>query len=276
MVVGIIANEDRDIGYEYTKKVVEFLNEKDITPIVLKKMGLSNMKVVEYDINALVAESDFVITLGGDGTMLRLAQQTDFFGTNILGINLGNLGYLTDCEAHDGLESIQKVLDGNYHIEKRMMLQCKFGDKVYQALNDVCIIKGVNSKIISIDVEINNSSLDKFRADGIIISTPTGSTAYNLSAGGPVLKPDGNMIAITPVAPHSLYSRPVVVSSSDKIKIKVENCIINDVVVVIDGNNVHNIKKNEQLLIEKSEYYTNIIKTTDYNFYDVLKLKMRN
>ena len=186
---------------------------------------------------------------------------------------MGNLGYLTDVEKYEATTAIKNVLNNNYIVEKRMMLSATINNKEYICLNEVNINNGNVSRMVKIGIDINGRFMEAFSADGLIISTPTGSTAYNLSAGGPILKPDIELMAITYVCPHVLFSRPYVVSSNDKIRAYVTN---KDSIAYLsfDGQESIPIKYGEDVYIKKASFYTNIIKTTELSFYDILRSKM--
>jgi len=228
--------------------------------------------------NELCQISDFIVTLGGDGTVLKAASYAALTATPLLGINLGNVGYLTDAERANAKESITKVVKGNYKIQERMMLQVSHGgDSPSLALNDVTINRGLSSRLIQCVVHINGEYMDTFRADGIIISTPTGSTAYNLAAGGPIVRPDAKMVVITPISPHSLSTRPAVISHEDIVSIRFVNN--HDIVVSADGEAIslptapdyHDGET--EILISQAKYSTHIIKTNSFGFYEILRMK---
>ena len=223
-------------------------------------------------------KSDFVVVIGGDGTILRVARKAAIYGTPILGINFGTLGYLADVERSDGKIAIEKVLNGDYKIEKRMMLEAYIergciSHDTQLALNEVCVSNSNFSRMISLSVEVNDEYINTFRADGIIVSTPTGSTAYNLSAGGPILNTNTELMTITHICPHALYARPIVVSGDDVIKIKIAGDYSNTQ-VTFDGQNDDRVKSGDTIEIRKSKYQTSIIKTTNLSFFDILRRKM--
>jgi len=224
--------------------------------------------------NELCLASDFIITLGGDGTMLKAASYAALTTTPLLGINLGNVGYLTDAERYTAKESITKVVKGNYKIQERMMLHVSHGNNPPRlALNDVTINRGLSSRLIQCVVHVNGEYMDTFRADGIIISTPTGSTAYNLAAGGPIVRPDAKMVVITPISPHSLSTRPAVISHEDIVSIRFVNN--HDIVVSADGEAISTDYHDgeTEILIAQAKYNTRIIKTNSYGFYEILRMK---
>lgn len=275
MYIGFITNEDKDKNFEYTNNLINFCIKQNTTPLILKNFQnmINNEKVIFLEENELLKKSDFIIILGGDGTILRWSKKIAKFNKNILGINMGNLGYLTDVEKYEATTAIKNVLNNNYIVEKRMMLSATINNKEYICLNEVNINNGNVSRMVKIGIDINGRFMEAFSADGLIISTPTGSTAYNLSAGGPILKPDIELMAITYVCPHVLFSRPYVVSSNDKIRAYVTN---EDSIAYLsfDGQESIPIKYGEDVYIKKASFYTNIIKTTELSFYDILRSKM--
>lgn len=275
MYIGFITNEDKDKNFEYTNNLINFCIKQNTTPLILKNFQnmINNEKVIFLEENELLKNSDFIIILGGDGTILRWSKKIAKFNKNILGINMGNLGYLTDVEKYEATTAIKNVLNNNYIVEKRMMLSATINNKEYICLNEVNINNGNVSRMVKIGIDINGRFMEAFSADGLIISTPTGSTAYNLSAGGPILKPDIELMAITYVCPHVLFSRPYVVSSNDKIRAYITN-EDSTAYLSFDGQESIPIKYGEDVYIKKSSFYTNIIKTTELSFYDILRSKM--
>lgn len=275
MKIGFIVNEDKDKNFKYTKNLIKFCTEKNTIPLILKNFQnlINTEKVIFLNEDDLFNQSDFIVILGGDGTILRWAKKIAKYNKNILGINMGNLGYLTDVEKHEGFLAIEKVLNKEYNVEKRMMLSAYINDKEYISLNEVNINNGNVSRMVKIGIDINNRFVDAFSADGLIISTPTGSTAYNLSAGGPILKPDTELIAITYVCPHALFSRPYVISANDEIKAYITNKE-STAYLSLDGQESIPINYSDSVYIKKSSFYTNIIKTTQLSFYDILRRKM--
>lgn len=277
--IGFVINLEKDPFLEYTKKLKDFVLNLGYQIVVLEKFR--DVLGLEYgvsDLDAVCRESDFVTVLGGDGTILTVARRACIYQTPILGINLGTLGYLADVEKNGAFRAVEKVLNNDYSIEKRMMLEIFKDGKTFEncrglALNEVCLKNNTFSRMIKFDIEINDEFIDSYRADGVIISTPTGSTAYNLAAGGPILKPDTELISITHLCPHTLYARPYVVSGSDIIKLKIKNNEKN-VMLFLDGHEVVSAEGESEIIIKRSKFFTRIIKTTGLGFYDILRRKM--
>lgn len=275
MKVGFITNLEKDKNLSYTKFLIDFIIKNNAIPIINYKLKdeINNENVIYSKNEDLYNNSDFIIVLGGDGTILNAAKEIAKHEKNILGINMGTLGYLADVEKQDALLAIEKVLKKEYTIEKRIMLNANLENKDLLCLNEININNGSSSRMIKIGIDINGKFVDAIRADGIIISTPTGSTAYNLSAGGPILKPDTELIVITYVCPHALFSRPYVISANDEINAYILDND-NNAYLSLDGKKAIPIKNGNIINIKKSNYYTSIIKTTELSFYDILRRKM--
>ncbi|MCL2399902.1 MAG: NAD(+)/NADH kinase [Defluviitaleaceae bacterium] len=255
MTIGIIANPTRDIGLAFAKEIAEWLQSRGHTPLFEEEEAY---------------QSKFLIVLGGDGTMLQASQRAARYGTPMLGINLGTLGYLTDVDQHEGLQAIEKMLNGDFRREERIMLEVE-GEL---ALNDVFIRREDSAKLMNFRICVNGDHMDTLGADGVIVSTPTGSTAYNLSAGGPILQPNSEMMVITAVCPHTLYSRPWVISKYDKVSL---TPVKNDeglAAVYLDGVAKFFLKCGETIVVQVSDYKASVVKTANIDFFEVLRKKM--
>jgi len=271
--IGIIVNRGKDPGLTFTERLIEWLRSRGRDPELLPGVDEPDARFDRFE---------FIICLGGDGTMLKAAGGAAPHGVPLIGINLGNMGYLTDANRNEAVKALDKVLRGNYKLEKRMMLNAdlsRYGLSAENpALNEICVSRSVYSKMIQLKLWINDEYIGGYRCDGIIVSTPTGSTAYNLSAGGPILKPDGNMIAITPICSHALYTRPFVISADDGVQVQIDDANPGEFGVEAgvhaDGKNILNLKPDDKIEITRSEYFTTIIKTDDSGFYDILRQKM--
>jgi len=274
--IGIIPNMSKDNVFNITHELAASIISQACTPIILdkisKEIGFSEYGKSEEEI---YRQSDFITVLGGDGTLLGVARVSAMYNTPIMGINLGTLGFLTDCEQSEAKNAISKVLKGEYKLEKRMMLEVSAqGKPKLIGLNDICVTRGAFSRIINIKIYVNDELLNSFPADGIVISTPTGSTAYNLSAGGPILIPSAEMMVITPICPHTLNVRSLVVSGNDKVRVEINEATDSEISMSVDGQINSVIRGNTSINIKKSQYYTTIIKTNDISFYDVLRKKI--
>lgn len=278
--IGLIPNLEKDTDLSITKDIISSILSFDCTPFISEQIG-EKLNMPEYSVNIedVYRKSDFLIVLGGDGTLLSVGRKSAIYDTPLLGINLGTLGFLTDVEKGDVPDAISNVLKGDFKIQRRIMLEANILTKGtvsegHIALNDVCITRGVFSKIVDLNVFVNGEYLDTFRADGIIICTPTGSTAYNLSAGGPIIKPDTEMVAITPICPHSFNGRSIVVSANDIITVEVDKHSRGSLLISMDGQSGNPLQSEDIIQIKRSPYCTSIIKTNACGFYDVLRRKL--
>ena len=272
--IGFVTNIEKDPTLQETKKMVDFVLKKGCEVYVSENFSDVHPDVIATSSSEMYKSVDFVVVIGGDGTILRVARSAAIFDTPILGINFGTLGYLADVEKINAIDAIEKVLNGDFTIENRMMLEpyvergC-VSHEINLALNEVCITNSVCSRMIKLSVEVNGEYFDTFRADGIIVSTPTGSTAYNLSAGGPILSPHTELMTITHICPHTLYARPFVIDGNDVVRIRVQSNY-NNVQMSCDGQSTVQMKNDDVIIVKKSRYVTRIIKTTNMNFYDIL------
>lgn len=220
--------------------------------------------------------ADMVISIGGDGTFLKAASRVGRTGTPILGINTGRLGFLADISPEEMEQTFDEIYSGRYSVEERSVLQLICNDRHLQespyALNEIAVLKRDSSSMISICAAINGAHLNTYQADGLVIATPTGSTAYSLSVGGPIIVPHSNTIAITPVAPHSLNVRPIVIRDDWEITLDVESRSHN-FLVAIDGRS-ETCKETTQLTIRKADYSIKVVKRFNHVFFDTLRSKM--
>jgi len=285
--IGLAANLDRDINGKYLREVTDWLLDRGLSPIVREEaVQFVDSRCRPSNGDYFYELSDMIIVLGGDGTMIKASKKAAIHNVPIIGINRGTLGYLTDSESGaGGIEALRKVMDGEFKTEKRMMLEASVLDEksdIIQsgllALNDICVLRGTSPKAKSYSLQINGEYLDKYKADGIIIATPTGSTAYNLSAGGPILRPDMECIAITPICPHKMNSRPLVVCAQDVISLAVDGNYEdeggNEVILTLDCQENISLEKEQIVRVRKSKNYVTLIKTNDLGFYDILRKKM--
>jgi NAD+ kinase len=261
----------------------KFIDDKVIDEIILivnKHIKGANIKIFKDTIglnDISSSELDILMVLGGDGTMLRAARTIAKFGVPILGINMGHLGFLTGAETSDIERVIQSLSEGKYNIEDRMMIEGQIiGDedsKELHSLNDIVISRGTLSRISNYEVYIDNVFYTSFNSDGLIISTPTGSTAYALSAGGPLLYPTLDVISLTPICPHSMHSRSIIIEGNSEVFIKIDKKN-SSVFLTLDGQETVNLQDSEAVLIKKYDYKCKLIKINGYNYFEVLRKKI--
>lgn len=276
MKIGIYTNLSKDIGGRITSTILDILKTRDGLSINLSE----ELRVLDIDYtdyfsrNALAQSSDIIIVLGGDGTILRIAKECALYGTKIYAINLGTKGFLAEEDNFDLEKQINSLFENNLTIDKRQLLEINSKDNKFFALNEVVLARGSRTKTMKCEVRVDGALVDRYTSDGVIISTPTGSTAYNISAGGPIVSPDVKALIITPICAHSLHSRPLVVNSNAKIWVSLIHAEpyahLN-----IDGEDVINLADGDSIEVTKSEMYANFIRKNNYNYFERLSLKMR-
>lgn len=280
MKIGIISNLDKDKDQLITKQVISWLEERNIQVYFDEKISSELALIKDNYCDAYIFKhSDIIIVLGGDGTLLNVARQASCNGVPLFGINLGHLGFLTETEVGDMYASMEKLIRGDYSIEKRMMLEAFIRNdneptKDFIALNDIVVAKGNFSRLLTYSIFINDNFVDEYSGDGIIVCSPTGSTAYSLSAGGPIVAPDVEVLLITPVCPHTLHSRSILVSNKDLVKIELDANCKTDVILTVDGQTGVSINPSDVVTVKQSIYYANLIKLNNRSFFDVLRAKM--
>lgn len=276
--LGIISNLSKDITGEYTKKVLHGILERSMIPLVSPSVyQLCQLGKILAE-NEIYKQSDLILVLGGDGTILHSSRKAAEYQKPLLGINLGHLGFLAEAEMVNLASILDALQSGNYKIDKRMMIEAKVirGQQILKraiALNDVIVSKGIYGRIIHLNLNINGEFVNYYAADGLLVSSPTGSTAYSLSAGGPIIDPDMECLLVTPVCPHTLNSRPIVTPASSLIEI--ESTDKNrDIQVTIDGQQIVNLAEGDRITIEKADQKTQLIRIAGYNFYRLLRNKL--
>ena len=233
--------------------------------------------IFDSDIDYLYNICDVVIALGGDATIIRTAKKAALFKKPVLGINVGRLGFMAGLEINE-IHMLSCLFDKNYEIEERMMLSVKINnkDKTYYALNDAVVSKGSLSRIIDINVKCGGNAIYDYRADGIMVATPTGSTAYNLSAGGPVIDPKLKCMIMTPICPHSLLSRSILFHPKDQLILSAKKPLNTDIFLTIDGEMGIKLNEDDQIYINESDINASFIRIKNKAFYDVLNEKLMN
>lgn len=226
----------------------------------------------EFDGNK-ISESDVTVVIGGDGTIIHLAKMAARFGRPVLGINAGRVGYLAGLETN-ALGDIIKLVTGEYSVSERMMLSVECDGKKYYCLNDAVVSKGALSRIIDVSASFNGDSVS-CRADGMIIATPTGSTAYSMSAGGPIIDPTLNCIVISPICAHSLFSRPLVLGGNYEIAVTANNANETDIWLTVDGEESLKVSKNSEIIIKKADRSAQLITVGEESLYKKISQKLK-
>lgn len=278
MKIGIVAKSNIKEPLEITKALSAWLEERDVEVFVEREIGekIKHPNSVDRaDIPELV---DVILVFGGDGTFLGMARLACKHGTPILGINLGGLGFLTEVTVEEIYPMMERIIEGNYEVEDRQMLVTAIHREknvigTYEVLNDVVINKGAVARIIDLAIYIDGSHVTTYRADGIILSTPTGSTAYSLSAGGPIVHPKIPVTIITPICPHTLTNRPLVVSSDMKVEIKVTTQEP-DTYLTLDGQIGIRLNTSDVIQVRRTDTSVKLIKSPFRDFFTILKTKL--
>ncbi|MBR5579646.1 MAG: NAD(+)/NADH kinase [Lachnospiraceae bacterium] len=270
MKFAIITNELKDPGLEITNRITSLLDKKGISYKLLKKA------------EDFQADIDIMMVLGGDGTMLQAARENAGKNIPMIGINLGTLGFLSEVEIENIEEAIDKLINKEYEEEQRMMLCGEITGNgkrtvISPALNDISITRSGSLQIISLNIFVNGKLLCNFNADGIIISTPTGSTGYNMSAGGPIVEPGADLILITPICAHTLNARSIVLRSDDIVEVEVPAGRLGRSQTVeanSDGNERIAMETGDRIRIYKAKETTTILKLSKMCFLEILHKKM--
>lgn len=270
----IVTNDGKDIDHRITNEVRVLLERAGKICSLCKKD--EHKRIIK---DSLPEEVDCAIVIGGDGSLIEVARLLWKRKVPILGINMGTLGYLTEVEVNHIDEAVAQMLRGDYEFEERMMIQGIFEDgNCAVSLNDIVVARRGALRVIHFRLYVNGELLNSYEADGVIISTPTGSTAYNLSAGGPIVEPTASLIVITPICSHALNTSSIVLSSDDEIVIEIgmgRNGSEEEVYVAFDGTDTVALKTGDKVTVQKSDASTMIIKLSKVSFLETLRRKMK-
>lgn len=285
MKIGLIVNREKHNSDVCAKEIAQLLIHNDATVVLNETNGdiiENNDSVCFYETDEMVVfNSDVTITVGGDGTIIHNAKFAAKYKKPLIGVNMGRLGFVAGLE-YDEIDELVKLLSGDYKIRKRMLLSVELerGKKTekFLAVNEAVLTRDILKPIIDISVTLSGEEIISYRADGMIFATPTGSTAYSLSSGGPVVEPDMDCILVTPIAPHSLSSRNVVFKSDSVLTATIDNADLTQGYLVIDGEKNVRLSENDKITIRKSELELELIVLKEKNFYTLLneKLKEKN
>lgn len=275
----IFPNATKDDNLSFLREVVDIIGRRAKIYIDYSFLSYKIKNVNYVDAKTVCDKVDMYLVLGGDGTLLTAAGKASSYDVPVLGINLGRLGFLAEVEMAEVKTCFDKLFSREFIIEERMMLSATVkkhngGEICYHALNDIVVTKGANATLTDFDISICGEFVDDYKADGIIMATPTGSTAYSLSAGGPIVSPDIEAILVTPICPHKLYSRAMVVSGFDDILVKSRANEIFSSVILIDGQKKAELKEGDVLVVRKSERTTKLICFAEKGFYGRLRQKL--
>ncbi|MBR4711560.1 MAG: NAD(+)/NADH kinase [Clostridia bacterium] len=218
--------------------------------------------------------TDAVVALGGDGTMLRAAQTAAALDIPLLGINLGNVGFLAEVEADGLAEALRRLLDGDFTEESRSLLSVRAGEREWLALNDAVLTRGGYARLIRVQAQVDGAWAGEYRADGLIVATPTGSTGYSLSAGGPIIAPGVDCMLITPICPHSLQHRPIVVPGASRVTLSIPGQDPGEALLQIDGQSRCSLRGGDRVHIERAGGRVRLIRMRGRGFFDLVHQKL--
>ncbi len=278
--IGIIINPEKPNVMSITAQIVNWLRQHG-KKIMLSGLGSEDVPegIAVCSENELAQNVQCIIVLGGDGTLLSSARTIAVQGTPLFGVNLGQLGFLTEIELPDLMPALEKLISGQYEIEERMMLQAavyREGEEIgrFFCLNDAVITKGAFARLIRLKTFVNGEFVDVYPADGLIVSTPTGSTAYSLSAGGPLVVPDLELMIVTPICPHTLYARPLVIDKNSKVTVELMDTQA-EVMLTIDGQSGFQLAPFDRVVVQKAPFNAKFMKLHQRGFYGILRQKLR-
>jgi len=277
--IGIIYKRSFELARQEAQKLENWLKAKGLAVFSEEVSGGENLNSHQDTPSSFPKDMDALVVLGGDGTLLGAARTVGQYGIPILGVNIGALGFLTEIPLKRLYPAVEMMLQGQLEVESRLMLETRvLRDKSeicrFLVLNDVVINKGALARIIDLDVHINEQFLTTFRSDGLIISTPTGSTAYNLSAGGPILYPTLTNFVVTPICPFSLTNRPIILPDSDTVSIGMGKESEEKVSLTFDGQVGFDFSYGDRVVINKSKNKIKLIKSPDQTYFEILRAKL--
>lgn len=280
MIYGIIGNTGKSELFEMLPDLISWLEKHD-NSVILETDIISTAKnelkgIESADRDSIASKCDIILALGGDGTILAASRAVGSSGVPIAGINLGGLGFLAEVAVEEIYERLELIQKGEYLVEERMVLEAVVDDDKgthFRALNDVVIERRFSSRMMSISVRVDGSFFNDYTADGIIIATPTGSTAYSLSAGGPIIVPPLQAMVVTPISPHSLSQRAVVLKPDSSIEISFKN-VPEEMLLSMDGQTSVKIRKDQSVTVVRAENNIKLIKWKDKSYFDTLRAKL--
>ena len=280
MRIGVLVKLTRpDFARELTE-ILTWLNERGCLTLVAEDVA-RELELSDTDTaprHQLPELSDILLVFGGDGTLLSAARLVGKFSTPILGVNLGTLGFLTETSREDLIPSLERLLAGEYRISRRWKLAVELRRQKqsvasFEALNDAVINKGALARIISLEAYSGSDFIANFLADGLIVATPTGSTAYSLAAGGPILFPSESLIAITPICPHTLTNRPLILPATNQVRVLLRSG--DEVMLTVDGQVGCAMQEGDELICTRSEKPIELIQPGSTTFFDILRQKLK-
>jgi NAD+ kinase len=273
--VGLVVKRDRPRAVRLARRMVAWLKRRRLTVLLDAEAGLGGAPSRTKD--ELARESDLIVVLGGDGTLLSIARRAPA-EVPILGVNLGQLGFLTEITEDEALPMLTRVMGGRYEVERRMTLSAvlRRGDRAvrrFRALNDVVVTNGARARIIEFAVAVDGLPLTTYRADGVIVATPTGSTGYSLSVGGPIIEPTVEVLLLSPISPHTVSNRPVVLRPNAVVRLSVGRRE-QDAILTIDGQEGIPLAGGDVIDVRQGRSPVSLVHSPHRTHYDVLRSKL--
>lgn len=263
----VITNKSKDVSMEMTMHIQNYIKNK------------GKQCILEEEVDGFPNDVDCVLVLGGDGTLIQAARELRSYDVPMLGINMGTLGYLTEVEIQNMEEALDQLLEQGALVEERMMLKGVLNNELEDtALNDIVLTRYGTLRLICFNIYVNGELLNSYQADGVIVSTPTGSTAYNLSAGGPIVEPTASIIVITTICSHALNTRSIVLSADDEIVLEVaegRDGEKEEAGISFDGERNIEVRTGDRITIQKAEEKTKLLKLSKVSFLETLRKKMK-
>ncbi len=274
--VGIYVRQDSNHGVDFDvmNDMITFLSNKDIQLFIDESSDYENSHTNSVNHDDFVKTVDLIVVFGGDGTLLNSARKYLDYEIPILGINMGKVGFLTDIKVDDFEKSLSDILDGNYVIEERNLVSAKFNETHLYGLNEVVIHSGSYAQLMRYQLSVNDKIVYEQRSDGLIVATPTGSTAYALSAGGPIIHPSLDVWTILPMLPQSLSSRPFIISSEEKVTINLFDGPNEQAKICVDGQNDIDLPFNTEISISKMKKTLKLVHPKDNDFFEACREKL--
>ena len=279
---GIWANTDKPAFWKVLPDIISWAKNKSIDLFITTRIE-SQLKDHDFDYQLIESADDFVkldfiLTLGGDGTILSLARAVGDRGTPILGVHLGELGFLAEVVLEDMFTRLDEVVAGDYNIQKRMVIKCIVNNgtepQTFYALNDIVVDRGKSHRLLNCELLANDDFVAKYKADGLIVATPTGSTAYSLASGGPIVIPTFGSMVVTPICPHTLTLRPIVFPDDQILEISFPEDGEKDMALAVDGQVNEYLESTAKVVIQKAPYKINMVNFTDSNYFNTLRTKL--
>lgn len=271
MIIAIFPNLAKKQTKQTALDIISFLKARQIQVVTeeekAEELGIPSLN------NFPANEINFLISLGGDGTLLQVLHRHADLPAPIVGINMGGLGFMADITVDEIYPRLQDILDGNFNVQERLMADGFLGDKSYFAINDIVIHRGKNTSLVELLIRVGELYLSTYSADGLVISTPNGSTAYSLAAGGPILSPDLDAFVITPISPHTISNRPLVIKSDQEIEVEYHSDY-DPVEINYDGFAHHSLSKGDVLKVRASRRKFKLVSFKKHDFFSTLRKKL--